>query len=137
MSITSPCRPMFLNAYERKLEARIKSLQTQIKQLKRKERKAEKLTHQEHKTNAYQAIHRRHHTHGCGGYSDSSGNEYLIMTPSQQAKVYGCESLVWLSAQSDVKVRTLFDWFHDHPKRVECICRGAVDMKEGSNEQNK
>ena len=51
------------------------------------------------------------------------------MTPSTKAKQAGLSSLAELSELSDVKVRTLDNWFHKNPKRFECILAGAVAIK--------
>lgn len=52
------------------------------------------------------------------------------MTPSQQAKQYGCKSVKAVSDSCLVPVRTLYDWHRLKPELYRCVCLGSLAMRE-------
>jgi len=53
------------------------------------------------------------------------------MTPSQQAKAYGCKSLVEVGRVSGTSPRTLSDWHTTRPLLFKAVCLGSVSRDQG------
>ena len=56
------------------------------------------------------------------------------MTPSQQAKAYGCKSVKQVSLAVSVPVRTLYDWSRNKPELYRCVCEWTVMQGEGAGQ---
>ena len=54
---------------------------------------------------------------------------YSILSPSQQAKQYGCKSVVQVSRAIGVPVRTLYDWQRDKPTLYQAVCEWTVSKE--------
>lgn len=53
-----------------------------------------------------------------------------VMTPSEQAKILGLDSLAELVRLSMVSEQTLINWHKNKPRLFECVCLGAVAFKK-------
>ena len=51
------------------------------------------------------------------------------MTPSQQSKAHSGLMLSVVSRRSGYPVSTLRDMHKHHPRRFECVCLGAIQMR--------